>query len=197
MHHDTGPRHPIELETERLALTRPDARDAEDIAKLASNWAVLENLTSLPHPYGPDDARAWIERSAQGADSDASFVIRLKRLEPELIGVIGYGRLNDDVLGHFGYWLGEPYWGRGYATEAALAVLAHAFDRLAIAEIHTACRPGNAGSRHVLAKCGFDLVGTGTMNSLPLKSKVPMLKYTLTRKAWRHRLPVTNRAGSG
>ncbi|MGI9413287.1 MAG: GNAT family N-acetyltransferase [Hyphomicrobiales bacterium] len=189
--------HQTELETERLLLTRPDENDAADIAELANNWAVVEHLANLPHPYGPDDARQWIERRSQGQEGEANFAIRLRRLDPKLIGVIGYGALADSTLGHFGYWLGEPYWGQGYATEAALAVLGHAFEHLAVAEIHTGCRPGNTGSRHVLAKCGFDLVGTGMMNSLPLKSEVPTLKYTLTRKAWRHRIPVTIRATTG
>ena len=189
--------HPPELETRRLLLTRPHEGDVADIAELANNWAVVEHTGSLPHPYGPDDARKWIERISSDTEGEANFAIRLRRLQPELIGVIGYGALADEALGHFGYWLGEPYWGQGFATEAALATLAHAFEHVPMREIRAECRPGNSGSRHVLAKCGFDLVGSGVMDSTPLKSKVPILKYVLTRKAWRHRDAVTIAAGSG
>lgn len=187
----------IELETPRLLFTRPNRGDVADIAELANNWAVVEHTGSLPHPYGPDDARKWIERISADKEGEANFTIRLRRLEPKLIGVIGYGALADETLGHFGYWLGEPYWGQGYATEAALATLAHAFDHVPVREIRAECRPGNSGSRHVLAKCGFDLVGRGTMDSTPLKTEVEILKYTLTRKAWAHRAAVTKASGSG
>ena len=189
--------HQIEIETRRLLFTKPDEADVADIAELANNWAVVENTGSLPHPYGPDDARKWIERISTEKDGEANFAIRLRRLEPKLIGIIGYGALADEALGHFGYWLGEPYWGQGYATEAALATLAHAFDHVPVREIRADCRPGNSGSRHVLAKCGFDLVGRGVMDSTPLNSEVEILKYSLTRKAWEHRAAVTIAVGSG
>ena len=83
-----------------------------------------------------------------------------------------------------GYWIGEPHWGAGYATEAAQAILDLAFSRHRVDEVWAACRMTNEASRRVLVKCGFQWSGTGLRRSRALGGMVSIERYRLDRKAW-------------
>src|SRR5690606_31281586 len=82
-----------------------------------------------------------------------------------------------------GYWIGEPWWGRGYATEAAHALVDLAFRETPIAVLHASTRTVNPGSRRVLHKCGFQYAGQGMMRSLA-SGQVPIERYRLDRRTW-------------
>ena len=83
----------------------------------------------------------------------------------------------------FGQFLGEPFWGRGYATEAAHALVDLAFRATEIVALHAACRVINPASRRVIHKCGFQYAGQGMLNSI-VAGQVPVERYRLDRKTW-------------
>src|SRR6476620_3488977 len=111
------------LETERLVLRAPRLDDAEAIATLINDRRIADNLARVPHPYTLTDAEAFIGWASKN-DSEAAFLITLA--DNTLIGGCGVGVLSGTDL-EIGYWLGVPHWGNGYATEAAHAVIDHAF----------------------------------------------------------------------
>lgn len=82
-----------------------------------------------------------------------------------------------------GYWIGRPYWGRGYATEAAHALVDLAFRASAIERLHVSCRVINSASRRVIHKCGFQYAGQGMLESLAA-GRVPVERYVLDRRTW-------------
>ena len=82
-----------------------------------------------------------------------------------------------------GYWIGEPYWRHGYATEAAHALVDLAFRATAIEALNVSCRVINSASRRVIHKCGFQYAGQGMMNSI-CAGQVPIERYRLDRKTW-------------
>ncbi|EEW86131.1 conserved hypothetical protein [Brucella melitensis bv. 3 str. Ether] len=82
-----------------------------------------------------------------------------------------------------GYWLGEPYWGHGFATEAAHALIDLAFRATGIGRLHVSCRASNGGSRRVIHKCGFQFSGMGMADSLAA-GNVPVEHYVLDRRTW-------------
>lgn len=172
------------IETRRLTLTPPRQGDAEAIAALAHNPSVAANTSRIPFPYRTVDALAWIERMSASSAPSAAFVVRKGDRDGTILGAAAYHRQEDDDAVEIGYWIGEPYWGRGYATEAAQAILDHAFGRHALEEIWAACRPINEASRRVLCKCGFQWIGTGLRHSRALGGMVPVERYRLDRKAW-------------
>ena len=97
---------------------------------------------------------------------------------------VGSAGLNGTERGlELGYWIGEPYWGLGYATEAAHALVDLAFRATDIQILHVACRVINDGSRRVIHKCGFQYVGQGMMDSITA-GRTPVERYTLDRKTW-------------
>ena len=82
-----------------------------------------------------------------------------------------------------GYWIGEPYWRHGYATEAAHALVDLAFRATMIDALNVSCRVLNAASRRVIHKCGFQYATQGMMDSL-VAGRVPIERYRLDRSTW-------------
>ncbi len=119
----------------------------------------------------------------------AQFVITLKQEDGLLIGGAGYGPAHGLPDGYgpetdFGYWLGEDYWGMGYATEAAAAVRDHAFTHTTIGLLSTDYNLLNAGSRRVLEKLGFEPAGPRTRYSLARGADMNTMNMHLSRTRW-------------
>lgn len=144
---------PLRIETQRLVLRAPMRADAHDLAALADNIEIASRLSRLPHPYRLDHALGFIEDIATGP-SERPYAITLK---DRLIGVIGLTFL--EPVPEIGYWLGQPYWGQGYATEAGMAMLAAADATGRFSRYQARALISNDGSRNVLEKLGF--VATG------------------------------------
>jgi len=173
------------LSTRRLTLTRPSVGDVMAIAALAHNPTVATNTSRIPFPYRPGDALAWIERTSAATGPAAAYVIRLGDADGTIIGAAAYHPHEVEEGVEIGFWIGEPYWGRGYATEAAHAVVDAAFGRHRLEEVWAACRPTNEASRRVIVKCGFQWIGTGLRRSLALNGMVSVERYRLDRKCWK------------
>lgn len=174
------------LTLERLKLERPTLDDAADIVFLANNRRVAEMLARMPHPYQLADARKWIDGAVHAEPGAIKFAVRL-RSTGRFIGACGYGPMpgGDPDEVHLGYWIGEPFWGKGYATEAAHAVIDHAFNVAGHNEMLASCRLTNPASRRVIEKCGFQYRESGMMRSLAHGgSTVPVETYRLDRRTW-------------
>ncbi len=83
-----------------------------------------------------------------------------------------------------GYWLGVPFWGQGYATEAVRAVIDHAFGDLGYDVLAGGARVSNPASRRVLEKCGFQWTGVGLYRIRALASSAPVDRFRLDRGLW-------------
>jgi ribosomal-protein-alanine N-acetyltransferase len=132
--------------------------DAAALVKYANNRKVWLNLRDLfPHPYTEASAAAFLEMV--GRQSPAThFAIATQE---EAIGGIGLS-LNQDVhrlTAEMGYWLGEPYWGKGLMTEAVTKFTEYAFERFQLLRIYAEPFATNANSCKVLEKAGFFLEG--------------------------------------
>ncbi|MGI9463063.1 MAG: GNAT family N-acetyltransferase [Aestuariivirgaceae bacterium] len=170
------------IETDRLALRHPEDTDAERIAELANHIEIAQNLATMPHPYGVNDANEFIAKVAT-AKQGATFVVVCKG-DDDVIGMAGYGPVEAGDHIDFGYWLGRDYWGKGYASEAAQAVLTHAFCIGRVDEIDTDCRIDNPGSRRILDKLGFQSSGPRERYSLGANETVPTEGVRLSCDDW-------------
>jgi len=166
------------LATERLVLRAPHHDDASAIAGLANDKRIAANTSRIPHPYGLDDAEQFIG-SANRRDGGAAFVIVL---EGSLIGACGVDQRDDGP--EIGYWLGVPYWGCGYATEAVRALIDHAFDDLQCKALAAGARVSNPASRRVLEKCGFQWTGVRLTRVRAINSAAPADRFRLDRGLW-------------
>jgi len=168
------------LLTERLVLRPPHEEDASELAALANNRRVAEMLARMPHPYGIAEARAFIAQSAARGDRGRGYALTLAE-SGAFIGCAGLDMRPNGL--ELGYWVGEPFWGRGYATEAAHALVDLAFRVTAIDRLHVSCRVLNQPSRRVIHKCGFQYAGQGMIDSIAA-GRVAVERYVLDRKAW-------------
>jgi RimJ/RimL family protein N-acetyltransferase len=157
------------LETRRLVLRAPRLEDAKRVAVLANYRRIAENTAGIPYPYGVDDAKQWISAAIS---QPGAFVITVGG---EVIGACG---LDGAKLG---YWIGIPFWGRGYATEAARGLIGHAFGDLGHMVLTARARISNPASRRVLEKCGFEWTGAGLCRIRALSSSVPVDRFRLER----------------
>jgi RimJ/RimL family protein N-acetyltransferase len=167
------------LETKRLALRAPRLEDAKTIATLANDRRIAENTARIPHPYKLADAKAFID-GANRAGSEAVFLVTLH--DETIIGACGI--VKSESTPELGYWLGVPYWGKGYATEALHAVIDYAFDDLGYAAVQAGARVTNPASRRVLEKCGFQWTGVGLYRIASIKSSAPIDRFRLERGIW-------------
>ncbi|CAH0535726.1 hypothetical protein VST7929_03200 [Vibrio stylophorae] len=141
------------IHTQRLCL-RPFAEtDIFDIVRLADDPQVSQMTRNIPHPYATSDAENWLDSMQQHANN--SCVYAITHLQTGiLIGAIGLEGLQQ-TWPELGYWIGSPFWGEGFCTEAAQALLYYAFTRLSIGHI-TACHlKENVASGRVMQKLGM------------------------------------------
>jgi len=144
------------ITTARLVLRPLRASDAGPISLHASDERVARMTTSIPHPYPPGAADAFIEGTLSGRRGEEVWAIDATPLGgEELIGVIGY----KPEPGELGYWVGPPYWGVGYATEAVLALVANLMAAPGLERIRATVFADNAASEAVLLKAGFREIG--------------------------------------
>jgi RimJ/RimL family protein N-acetyltransferase len=167
------------LETKRLALRAPRLEDAKTMVALANDRRIAENTARIPHPYKLADAETFISGANKGAAS-AVFLITLRG--DTVIGACGVTALDDQA--ELGYWLGVPYWGNGYATEALHAVIDYAFTDLGHEALNAGARVTNPASRRVLEKCGFQWTGVGLYRIRAINSSAPIDRFRLERGIW-------------
>ena len=142
----------IQLSQATVRSFRPD--DVESIARYANNRAIWRNLRDrLPHPYTVDNAIRFLEAFAFQRP-ETCFAIAV---EGEAVGSIGV-ELYDDIFrrtAEIGYWLGEPFWGRGIASAAVRAVTEYALANFDLCRIEAGVFEWNPASAHVLEKAGY------------------------------------------
>jgi RimJ/RimL family protein N-acetyltransferase len=174
-----------EITTMRLVLKAPGEGDIPRLVQLANNRTVAESLASMPHPYNEECAREWLAGKSGSRADGHSFGIYLNIPEPAFIGIIGFGAPDDRGQSDLGYWVGEPYWGRGYATEAVRAVLEYGFSLDGITQMLGDCRITNVGSRRVLEKSGFEYRGFARSHCRAIGENVPVDCFAISRPRFR------------
>jgi RimJ/RimL family protein N-acetyltransferase len=166
------------LKTDRLTLRAPWLADVKAIAQLANDRRVAENIARMPYPYGADDAGQFIA-GVNKYDGEACFVMTYGGT---LIGVCSVELR--EAGPEIGYWLGTAYWGHGLATEAARAVIDHAFADLRHETLQSGARVSNPASRRVLEKCGFQWTGVRLLRIRAIHSAAPVDRFRLDRGLW-------------
>lgn len=148
------------LKTARLELRALVLDDAPALHRLANAPEVAATTLLIPHPYPPGAAEAFIV-GQEGAFMEGRGITYgiFEQESGELTGCTGIGIDRRDNRAEMGYWIGVPYWRRGYATEAALRLLAFAFAWYRLPRVEAACFASNPASARVLEKIGMERCG--------------------------------------
>lgn len=176
----------MQLETSRLVLRRWTEADAPHLFRYAQDPAVGPIAGWPPH-QSEEESLGVIRQVFTGLEC---YALCLKPgLEPvgtiELI-LCGQTRLTERADEcELGFWLGHPFWGRGYMPEAVRRILRHAFEDLGMSTIWCAYYEGNLPSRRVQEKCGFRYHSTQAQCPVPLLNTIRTAHINrLSRQDW-------------
>ena len=117
---------------------------------------MADTTLKVPHPYEDGMAERWIANHGDWFERGEQAVFAITRKDDgRLLGAIGLRMKLDDQRAELGYWIGKPYWGQGYCTEAARAILTFSFERLGLHRIQACHFTRNPASGRVLQKIGM------------------------------------------
>ncbi len=174
------------IETRRLWLRWPTARDAEVLQRLAGEPAVAEMTAGIPLPFTRADAEAFVMASRAGNAAGTGLILVLcERARPgRAIGVVSITREGDGAPAHLGYWLGHPSWGDGLMTEAAVALVHAWFAWTSATRLDASARVINPASRRVLEKAGFVWTGRAMVPAPARGGEHEVDRFRLDRGRW-------------
>jgi [ribosomal protein S5]-alanine N-acetyltransferase len=176
------------LETERLLLRPPEYCDVDAITRWIGDCEVAKNMGGVPHPFTEADGRAFVTQAhAKRALGEGFCFAILDKKTEVFLGccalMLSEGRYR------IGYWLGKPYWNRGYATEAVKKLAAFAFHDLRAEQVWASWFNDNPASGRVLEKLGFRIVETYDAASLARGRSQLCNRTTLRREEFGRRVP--------
>lgn len=166
----------MSIRTPRLVLRAPLLSDAGRISLLAGDYDVASMTGTIPHPYSEQMAAEWLASAIAGEEG---IVFAIER-SGALIGCTGYRAFGDDHA-ELGYWIGKPYWGMGYASEAVRALILHAFETGGFAYLTAGHFSDNPASARIIAKFGFTPRAQEARECAARGDKAYCLTYRLDR----------------
>lgn len=177
--------HPT-LQTGRLILREFILEDAPEVQRLAGAPEIARMTLLIPHPYEDGMAEEWIAslRPSYEAGEHVTFAVMLRE-GGELVGCIGLNLNTRDNSGELGYWIGVPYWGWGYSTEAAREMVRYGFEVLGLHRIHANHFGSNLASGRVLQKVGMRHEGTRREHYIKWGEYEDRVEYGLLASDWR------------
>lgn len=171
------------LLTPRLRLRPLDVGDAGDVQRLAGDFTVADTTLAIPHPYEDGMAERWIATLAEefAAGRQAVFAVT-DRATAALVGAIGLILRPEHSRAELGYWIGRPFWGRGYATEAAGAMLRYGFETLDLHRMYACHFARNPASGRVLEKVGMRREGIARAHARRWQRFEDLVQYGILRE---------------
>lgn len=144
------------LSTARLSLEEVRTSDIPSIVQYAGDEQIARTTLNMPHPYAEKDAIYWINKARQGFQAEDHFIfgIRLEATDEFMggIGLVVNKRFNKAEIG---YWIGVPFWSRGYMTEATSAILTFGFEELGLNKIYAQFLAENPASGKIMINNGM------------------------------------------
>ncbi|MBO0711891.1 MAG: 8-oxo-dGTP diphosphatase MutT [Acetobacteraceae bacterium] len=171
------------LETERLRLRPLRSGDADQLHRLVNDWAVTRMLAVVPFPYPRSLADEWITatEAALAEGTGYHLAITCHEAEERLVGVVSLKIEAKTRTGILGYWVGQHFWGRGMATEAARRLARWGFANLHLDRLVADVATDNPASAAVLRRIGFRQTGEGRKPFLARATEVDVLQFEATR----------------
>ncbi|QWT84615.1 GNAT family N-acetyltransferase [Chryseobacterium sp. PCH239] len=143
------------LQTERLILSQLEEKDIPFIVELLQHRIFSDLTSNIPYPYVENDARSWVKMSKEAFENNTGYTFAIRNKEGQIIGAIGLHDRDDDKA-ELGYWIGIPYWNKGYVTEAAKAIIDFGFNELKLNKIFATHFPHNPASGRIMEKAGME-----------------------------------------
>jgi RimJ/RimL family protein N-acetyltransferase len=172
------------LATSRLVLRPFVGKDVPSVVEFCGAREVADTMTGIPHPYRREDAESWISTHAAAFEHGVGATFAVEGPE----GVVGAVLLmNIDratLQAELGYWIGLPFWRKGYATEAAREGVRYAFEDVRLNRIYARCMVRNPASVRVLEKLGMTREGLLRQNLRRWEQFEDAYIYSILRSEW-------------
>ena len=172
--------HPT-LQTDRLILRPYREADVPELVPLIGTREVAATTLRIAHPYTEQDARAFLELAH---DPEKLWLAVTLRSDGRQIGGIGLRIDQQHQNAELGYWLGVPYWGQGYASEASREMLRYGFEDLNLHRIHASHFKHNPASGRILKKLGMRYEGCQREHLRKWDQFVDSELYGILRREW-------------
>ena len=163
--------------TKRLLVRPFEMADAAALQSQCGNLNVARMTSRIPHPYPDGAAEQWIaaQEALRRDGQEINFCIEH---DAAVIGSVGLRRAHGGTY-ELGYWIAEPCWGHGFATEAARRAVSYAFDELGAARVTAGHYCDNPASGRVLEKCGFRYTSTNKQLSVARGGTVDCRRFVI------------------
>lgn len=170
-----------EIRTQRLVLRPPVMEDLDACAKLLGDYDVAKMLSRVPYPYELESGRAYLRKAAENWQEPKNADELPFHIDHngQMIGCVSFKKLR--ATPEFGYWLGKPFWGNGYMSEAVLAATHWLFENTGHTVLAGEAMTENRASLKVLENAGFRVVGEVDCNSVSRRGAVPAVRAELQR----------------
>ena len=185
------------LETKRLLLRPFAMADAKEVQRLAGDRAIADTTLNLPHPYGDGIAEEWISKHQETLDQEKGVTLAITR-KPDgvLLGAISLMDISKGHQAELGYWVGKPYWNKGYCTEAASAMLRHGFSVLGLIRIHARYFTRNPASGRVMRKLSMRHEGCRMQHVMKWGKCEDLELYGILKHEWEKAISRSNPLGA-
>ncbi|QED46738.1 GNAT family N-acetyltransferase [Cytobacillus dafuensis] len=173
------------LNAEQFFLRSLTLEDAEKVEEYASDYDVAKTTLNIPHPYPKGSAKEFIANilEAEKEGRVITYAIVLKE-DHDLIGLISIRPVMEHRRGELGYWIGKPFWGKGYGTEAAKLLIKYGFDILNLNRIYAAAFTDNPGSWRIMEKCGMKHEGILRNHILKEDKPIDLTFYSILKEEY-------------
>jgi ribosomal-protein-alanine N-acetyltransferase len=172
------------ISTPRLLLRPFIIEDALALHQLVKEREIASTTLNIPHPYEEQMASVWISTHAPGWANQEMAVFAITEATAGLVGAISLRTELAHQRGELGYWIGVPFWGRGYATEATRAVIQFGLERMKLNRIHAAHLTRNPASGRVMIKVGMTFEGVLRQHILKWGQFEDVAKYSILRSEY-------------
>ena len=173
------------LETPRLQLRPFRESDIPEIVRLLQDRDIQRTTLNIPYPYTEKDARDWLafQREERAKGTGYTFAI-VRKEDGQLVGAIDIRPNKRHRKAEIGYWIGKPYWGQGYATEAARAIVDFGFQTLGLNRIYATHFAENPASGRVMQKVGMTYEGLMRQATFKDGRFQDHVLYAILRETW-------------
>lgn len=149
-----------QFETARLILREIKLEDADIVEEFASDYQLAKTTLNIPHPYPKGSAKEFLANCIK-VKKEGKLKVLAVTLKPtnEFIGMVNISIHKKFLRGELAYWIGKPFWGNGYGTEAAKEMVRIGFDELMLNRVFAQSFTMNPGSYRIMEKIGLQHEG--------------------------------------
>ena len=172
------------IKTERLVLRQFNLSDSKRVQELAGDIKIFETTLNVPYPYEDGMAESWIGTHENSFNNGNGVIYAIvKKDAEELIGTVSLIGINNiHKKAELAYWIGVPYWGNGYCTEACHAIVKFGFENANLNKIYALSFEDNIGSCRVMEKLGMAYEGTRRQDVIKNGVAIDLKSYSILKR---------------